>query len=46
MGLLYEGVPCNLCGGTSYKVLYEGNIKDDPSVSLRRSKRIIRPPVI
>lgn len=38
MSLLYEDVPCNLCGGTSYKILYEGKIKEDPSISLEALK--------
>lgn len=39
MSLLYERVPCNLCGGTSYKVFYEGKIKDDPLISLDALKK-------
>ena len=39
MNMLYEEVPCNLCGGTSYKVFYEGKIKDDPLISLDALKK-------
>ena len=38
MNLLYEEVPCNLCGSTSYQVLYAGKIKDDPAMSLEDLK--------
>ncbi len=38
MNLLYEEVPCNLCGSTSYRLLYAGKIKNDPAMSLEALK--------